>query len=207
MPVPSAVMSVPTSADDSILLTRAFSTFRSVPFSASIACVRRSRPCFAEPPAESPSTRNISDSAGSRSWQSASLPGRPARSSAPLRRVISRALRADSRAGVFLQELVELGADRGLDDALDLRGDQLVLRLRGELRVGHLHRQDRRQSFARAFAGGRDLVLRGELLFDVVVKGPCQRAAETRHVRTAILLRDVVGVRVHALLVRVVPLQ
>src|SRR6185312_8086943 len=55
-------------------------------------------PCFAEPPAESPSTRNNSDNAGSRSWQSASLPGRPAISSAPLRRVSSRALRAASRA-------------------------------------------------------------------------------------------------------------
>src|SRR5690554_5003188 len=57
-----------------------------------------SRPCLALPPAESPSTMNSSDRAGSFSWQSASLPGRPAISSAPLRRVISRALRAASRA-------------------------------------------------------------------------------------------------------------
>jgi hypothetical protein len=35
---------------------------------------------------------------GSFSWQSASLPGRPMPSSTPLRRVISRALRAASRA-------------------------------------------------------------------------------------------------------------
>ena len=39
-----------------------------------------------------------SESAGSFSWQSANLPGKPAKSIAPLRRVISRALRAASRA-------------------------------------------------------------------------------------------------------------
>src|SRR5437899_6296631 len=59
MPVPSAVISVPTSADDSILSKRALSTFRILPLSGRIACVRRSRPCLAEPPAESPSTMKI----------------------------------------------------------------------------------------------------------------------------------------------------
>ena len=66
--------------------------------SGRIAWVLRLRPCLAEPPAESPSTMKSSHSAGSFSWQSASLPGRPAMSSAPLRRVRSRALRAASRA-------------------------------------------------------------------------------------------------------------
>ena len=89
---------MPTSADDNILSKRAFSTLRILPFSGRIAWVRRSRPCLAEPPAESPSTRYSSDWAGSFSWQSASLPGRPATSRAPLRRVISRALRAASLA-------------------------------------------------------------------------------------------------------------
>src|SRR5260370_1251099 len=60
MPQPNAVMSVPTSADASILSKRAFSTLRIFPLSGRIACVRRSRPCLAEPPAESPSTKNIS---------------------------------------------------------------------------------------------------------------------------------------------------
>ncbi|MNE47907.1 hypothetical protein D3C80_1423360 [compost metagenome] len=63
-----------------------------------MACDSRERPCLAEPPAESPSTRKSSDLAGSRSEQSASLPGKEAISSAPLRRVSSRALRAASRA-------------------------------------------------------------------------------------------------------------
>ncbi len=77
---------------------RARSTFKILPFNGKIACVRRSRPCFADPPAESPSTKKISESAGSFSWQSANFPGKPAISSAPFLRVISRAFRAASLA-------------------------------------------------------------------------------------------------------------
>ena len=98
MPVPSAVISVPIISDDSIRSKRARSTFRILPRSGSTAWFWRDRPCFAEPPAESPSTMNSSDSAGSFSWQSASLPGSEATSIAVLRRVSSRALRAASRA-------------------------------------------------------------------------------------------------------------
>ena len=92
------MISVPISWLDSILSKRAFSTLRILPRRGRIAWARRSRPCFAEPPAESPSTRNSSDRAGSVSWQSASLPGSIPESSAPLRRVNSFALRAASRA-------------------------------------------------------------------------------------------------------------
>jgi hypothetical protein len=56
---------------------RAFSTLRIFPRIGRIAWKRESRPCLAEPPAESPSTMNTSLSRGSRDWQSASLPGRP----------------------------------------------------------------------------------------------------------------------------------
>ena len=42
-----------------------------------MACVVLFLPAFAEPPAESPSTINSSDFAGSRSEQSASFPGNP----------------------------------------------------------------------------------------------------------------------------------
>src|SRR3712207_2955861 len=98
MPVPSAVISVPISWLDSILSKRARSTLRIFPRRGRTAWKERSRPCLAEPPAESPSTRRISHFDGSRSWQSASLPGSDAISSAPFRRVSSRALRAASRA-------------------------------------------------------------------------------------------------------------
>ena len=91
-------MSVPISADDSILSNLVRSTFRILPFNGKMAWVLRLRPCLALPPALSPSTRYNSDKAGSFSWQSASLPGSPAMSSVVLRRVISRARRAASLA-------------------------------------------------------------------------------------------------------------
>ena len=75
MPQPSAAIIVLISSLPSILSKRAFSTFRILPLSGRIAWKRRSRPCLADPPADSPSTMYSSLSAGSRSWQSASLPG------------------------------------------------------------------------------------------------------------------------------------
>ena len=60
--------------------------------------MRGSRAWVAEPPAESPSTMNSSHSSGLLVAQSLSLSGMPAPSSADLRRVASRALRAAWRA-------------------------------------------------------------------------------------------------------------
>jgi hypothetical protein len=77
---------------------RAFSTFRILPRRGSTAWNRRSRPILAEPPAESPSTRNSSHLLGSRSVQSASLPGSEPLSSALWRFTSSAARRAASRA-------------------------------------------------------------------------------------------------------------
>ena len=76
---------------------RDFSTLRILPRSGRTACVERSRPCLAEPPAESPSTMKISEISGSLTMQSASLPGRPMPPMADLR-AVSRALRAAARA-------------------------------------------------------------------------------------------------------------
>ncbi len=98
IPVPMAVISAWISVFERTLSIRFFSTLMILPRSGRIACVLRSRPCFAEPPAESPSTTNSSASAGSRTEQSASLPGSVEFSSADLRRVRSRALRAAARA-------------------------------------------------------------------------------------------------------------
>ena len=98
MPVPIAVIIVRISLLFKILSRRAFSTLSTFPRSGSTAWIIRSRPCFAEPPALSPSTMNSSDFEGSRSEQSASFPGRFPLSSAPFLRVRSRAFRAASRA-------------------------------------------------------------------------------------------------------------
>src|SRR5437763_918291 len=89
------------------------STLSNLPRSGRIAWLWRLRPCLAEPPALSPSTRNNSESAGSRSWQSASLPGREEIPSTDLR-LASRALRAASRAAAasMIFCMIALAADR-----------------------------------------------------------------------------------------------
>jgi hypothetical protein len=62
---------------DKSLSILAFSEFITFPLSGKIAWVLLSLPCFAEPPAESPSTKNISHFSGSLSEQSDNFPGRP----------------------------------------------------------------------------------------------------------------------------------
>src|SRR5215471_228423 len=98
MPVPRVWIRVTISCEEISLSKRALSTLRILPLRGRIAWNLRSRPCLADPPAESPSTIYSSHSAGSFSWQSASLADNPKESSTPLRRVISRALRAASLA-------------------------------------------------------------------------------------------------------------
>ena len=59
--------------------------FRILPRSGITAWNSRSRACLADPPAESPSTRNSSDRSGSSETQSASFPGRVGPAAAFLR--------------------------------------------------------------------------------------------------------------------------
>ena len=98
IPVPNAVTMSITCAFLSILSSLVLSTLIPLPLSGRTAWFSRLRPCLAVPPAESPSTRKISVRVGSRSEQSASFPGIEAESKTLLRRIISRALRAASRA-------------------------------------------------------------------------------------------------------------
>ena len=75
------------------------SVFITLPRSGRIACRARSRPCFAEPPAESPSTTNSSLSSRPALVQSLSLPGRLRRPVVAVLRVTSAcAARLASRA-------------------------------------------------------------------------------------------------------------
>ena len=96
--MPIAVIIAWISVFESTLLMRFFSELMIFPRSGRIAWYVRSRACFAEPPAESPSTMKSSADSGSLIVQSASLPGSDAFSSALLRRVSSRAFRAAWRA-------------------------------------------------------------------------------------------------------------
>ena len=108
MPVPIAVIIAWISALLSTLSMRAFSTLMILPRSGRIAWNDDCRARTAEPPAESPSTRKISVFSGSRSEQSASLPGRLVESITPLRRARSRALRAARRAWAALDAFVQI---------------------------------------------------------------------------------------------------
>ena len=65
IPAPRAVIRVPISTEDNTLDKRAFSQLMIFPLKGRIACVALSLPCFAEPPAESPSTIKISHFSGS----------------------------------------------------------------------------------------------------------------------------------------------
>ncbi len=105
IPVPIAVMSDCTSLFCSTRASRFFSTLMILPRIGKIAWNSLFRACFADPPAESPSTMNSSLTSGSFEEQSDSLPGRPDDSSRLLRRVRSLACRAACRARAALAVL------------------------------------------------------------------------------------------------------
>ena len=165
---------------------------------------------------------NSSDFAGSRSWQSASLPGSEVMPSALLR-VISRALRAASRAaaawitlltttlasdGMLLEPVLQRLVEQVLDHRAHLGGDQLVLGLRGEFRIRHLAGEHRGEALAAIVAGERDLLLlRAAALLGIAGDLAGERAAEAGEVGAAVALRDGVGEAEHGLVVAVVPPQ
>ena len=223
MPQPSAVISVPTSADDEHLVearlldVEDLALERQDRLRAPIAALLgRAAGRIALDDEDLRQRRILLLAVGelarqARDIERALAPGHLAR----LARRLARARGLDDLGDdgarflrMLEQKFAELLRHRGLDHALDLGGDQLVLGLRGELRIGQLDRQNRGQSLARIIAGGRDLLLLGaDFLLDVVVERARERGAKARQVRTAVLLRNVVGVAVHALLVGVVPLQ
>ena len=107
-PQPSAVTRSDSSLFSSTFASDALSVFSTLPRSGRIAWRLRSRPCFADPPAESPSTMNSSLDGTPGIVQSLSLPGR----FEPMRR---RALARD----LLLRRAARLARARGQDDARD----------------------------------------------------------------------------------------
>src|SRR5215217_4177587 len=116
----------------------AFSTFRILPFNGRIAWKLRSRPCLAVPPAESPSTRYSSHLSGSRSEQSASLPGSPPPLSTDLRCTISR---------VFFQVGFQGSGYSYINNAHHLVITQFCFCLSFKLRLGNFYGDYGTQSF------------------------------------------------------------
>ena len=198
-----------------ILSSRARSVLRILPRSGRMAWKCRSRPCLAQPPALSPSTMYSSHLAGSRSEQSASLPGRVRLSSADLRMTRSRAFLAASRARAEVRHFSMMAlASRGfssrkapkashqhlLDVGLHFGVHQLDLGLRLELRVAVLDADDGGQAFARVVAGEvRVGVLEQAALAGVVVDDARQRRAQAGQVRAAVDRVDGVGERIDRL--------
>ena len=139
-----------------------FSTLRILPRRGRMAWKCRSRPSLALPPALSPSTRKISHLLGSRSEQSASLPGRDADSRtrlAPgqlpgLAGGLPGALGAEApvqdgpgHGGVLLQVGGELLAHQAVHNAAHLAAAQLGLGLALKLGVLHFDGDDGREAF------------------------------------------------------------
>ena len=110
--------------------------------------------------------------------------------------------------GMLLEPCAQLLVDEILDHGADFGGDELVLRLRGELGVRHLDGEHAGQGLARVVAGELHLLLLGDAaVIGVVVDHTGERAAEACEMRAAVALRDVVGEAQHVLVVAVVPPQ
>src|SRR5712691_10356779 len=185
-----AVMMVRISSLERILSMRAFCTLRILPRSGRIAWKPRSRPCFAEPPAESPSTRYTSQIVGSSSEQSASFPGSNPPSRPLLLRTSSRALRAASRARAALTALlITARATLGFlskNSASASFTTLFTMPSISELPVLDLDVEDAVQPFAHVVAGEGELFLLQEaVLLGPLVDGARQGGLEAGEVRAA----------------------
>ena len=150
-PQPSAVTRSESSLFSSTFASDTPSVFSTLPRSGRIACRARSRPCFAEPPAESPSTTNSSLSSLVGLVQSLSLPGRLRRPDVALLRDdlglrgaarLARARRQDDArddrfgdADVVVQPVLERRAHDAVDRRQHFGIVQPILRLALELRL------------------------------------------------------------------------
>ena len=222
-PVPIAVIIAWISVLESTLLMRFFSELMIFPRSGRIACVVRSRACFAEPPAESPSTMKSSADSGildravgelsrERRVLERALPSRQLTSLARgLPGVARRDRLLDDLAGlglVLLEELPQPLVDDLLDQARDSRVPELGLRLSFELGVAELHRDDRRQALSGVLAFEVVLLLLEDAFLPrVLVERARERGAEALEMRSTLRRVDVVREREDRLDVRGVPLH
>ncbi len=183
----------------------------------------RSRPCLADPPAESPSTMKISLSSRSDELQSLSLPGSvrrlevaglahdlllrgAARLARPRREDDAR----DDRLGdadVRVQPVLERRPHLRIDRRHDFRVVEAILGLPLELRLLHEHAEHDDHAFANVFGGQRDALRRQVVRLDEVPHGLAEAGAESVLVRAARSRRDAVDVAPHVLVGRLRPLE
>ena len=223
MPQPSAVTTSASSLFSSTLATVMPSVFITLPRSGRIAWRARSRPCLADPPAESPSTMNSSEPSAPGIVQSLSLPGRVSapRGGGPahdlgLRRAarLARARRQDDprhdglgHRPVVVQPVLERGPHHRVEARVDLGVVQPVLGLALELRLLQEHAQDADEPLADVLGGDRHALGREVVRLDVVAHGLAEAGAQPVLVRAARPGRDAVHVAPHVLVGRLRPLQ
>ena len=109
---------------------------------------------------------------------------------------------------MLLEPLREQVVDQPLDHRAHLGGDQLVLGLGREFRIGAFDAEHAGQALAGVIAGEIDsLLLEQPRAFGIADDLTRQRAAEADEMRAAVALGDVVGERQDVLVVAVVPPQ
>ena len=186
----------------------ALATLRILPRSGRIAWFARLRACFAEPPAESPSTMKISEPSAALSEQSASLPGSREFAAERLARDLLFLAAADALVGALdhpVEELVGLHRiagepviervlDRALDDARRLGGGEPVLGLALEFRLADEHREHRRRAGHHVFARHRGGALALADALGMVLERPQQRAAQAGFMGAAVPGRNGVAI-------------
>ena len=202
---------------------RFFSLLMILPRSGRIAWKLRSRPCLAEPPAESPSTMKSSQRSGSRELAVGELPRQAAARQGALAAHLARLARGLAGAG---------GGDRLVHDLP--RVGRVLLEELGELRVHGRLDETARSAGCRAWPSSGPRTAGSCSLTEITAASPSrtsspsrfssfslssalsrayllsvarQRGAEPLHVRAALDRVDVVGEREHRLLVRGVPLH
>ena len=222
-PQPSAVTRSASSLFSSTFAVDTPSVFSTLPRSGRIAWRARSRPCFAEPPAESPSTTNSSLVIDPGLVQSASLPGRLTRPAVgPLRTTSACAARLASRARAdrMMRATIASAIDwllfsqcsrPGPHQAVDRRHHfgivEAILGLALELRLLDEHRQDAGHAFANVFGGERHALRRQVVRLDVIADRLAEPGAQAVLVRAARSGRDAVDVAAQVLVGRFGPLQ
>ena len=109
---------------------------------------------------------------------------------------------------MLLEPGLQTVIDQVFDDRPNFRRDKFVFGLRGELGIGDLDRENRRQPLAAIVAGQRNLFLACAAGgFGIGRDLPGQGAAKAGEVGSAVTLRNVVGKAQDVLVVRVVPLH
>ncbi len=183
---------------------------RIFPRSGRIAWLARSRACFAEPPALSPSTTNSSEPCAAAVGAVGELAGQAKLPHRALARDVLFLTAADALVGALDHELekfvglrrvagkpmIERVLDRLLDDPLRFGGGEPVLGLALEFRLADEHREHGAGAGHHVVRGDRGGALALADALGVILEPAGERGAQARFMRAAVGRRDGVAVGV-----------